>query len=101
EFATAVPEDEWPSERDRARMAQMLNESAKAVRDAVRGRLESGGDMDMHYDHPILLLQHMLWHEGYHHGQMKLALKLAGLAIPNAEAGPVTWGVWMRKKTAS
>jgi hypothetical protein len=34
--------------------------------------------MNLHYDHPILLLQHMLWHEGYHHGQMKLALKLAG-----------------------
>ena len=26
----------------------------------------------------ILLLQHMLWHEGYHHGQIKLALKVAG-----------------------
>jgi hypothetical protein len=29
---------------------------------------------------------------------MKLALKLAGRAMTNAEAGPVTWGVWMRKK---
>jgi hypothetical protein len=28
--------------------------------------------MNLHYDH--LLLQHMLWHEGYHHGQMKVAL---------------------------
>jgi uncharacterized damage-inducible protein DinB len=50
---------------------------AKAVRDAVKGRLEAGRDMNLHYDHPILLLQHMLWHEGYHHGQMKLALKVA------------------------
>ena len=57
----------------------MLNDSAKAVRDAVRSRVEAGRDMDLHYDHPILLLQHMLWHEGYHHGQMKLALKVAGL----------------------
>ena len=54
--------------------------------------------MEMHYDHPILLIQHMLWHEGYHHGQMKLALKLAGLAIPDEIAGPLTWGVWMRRK---
>jgi hypothetical protein len=30
-----------------------------------------------HYDHPILLLQHMLWHEGYHHGQISLALTAA------------------------
>jgi uncharacterized damage-inducible protein DinB len=49
-------------------------------------------------DHPILLLQHMLWHEGYHHGQMKLALKLAGRPMTDEEAGPVTWDVWMRKK---
>ena len=34
--------------------------------------------MDLHYDHPILFLQHMLCHEGYHHGQIKRALKLAG-----------------------
>ncbi len=39
----------------------------------------------------------MLWHEGYHHGQMKLALKIAGRVITNEDAGPITWGVWMRK----
>ena len=54
--------------------------------------------MDLHYDHPILLLQHMLWHEGYHHGQIKLALKVAGRPVTDEEAGPVTWDVWMRKK---
>jgi uncharacterized damage-inducible protein DinB len=97
EFAREVPDGEWVDERDRSRLAQMLNDSATAVRDAVRGRLETGRQMDRHYDHPILLLQHMLWHEGYHHGQIKLALKLAGRAIPNTEAGPLTWGVWMRK----
>ena len=84
-------------ERDRDRIAQMLNDSAKAVRDAVRGRVLAGRDMDLHYDHPILLLQHMLWHEGYHHGQIKLALKVAGHPISDSEAGPVTWDVWMRK----
>jgi hypothetical protein len=43
--------------------------------------------MDRHYDHPILMLQHMIWHEGYHHGQIKLALKLAGRAISDKQAG--------------
>jgi uncharacterized damage-inducible protein DinB len=98
EFATNLPEREWLVERDRGRIAQMLNDSAKAVRDAVRSRVEAGRDMDLHYDHPILLLQHMLWHEGYHHGQIKLALKIADRAIPDNEAGPITWRVWMRKK---
>jgi uncharacterized damage-inducible protein DinB len=98
EFARSLPEKEWMAERDRGRMAQMLNESARAVRDAVRDRVEGGRKMNLHYDHPILLLQHMLWHEGYHHGQMKLALKLAGRPFANEEAGPLTWQVWMRKK---
>ena len=100
EFARDLPKEEWVVEHDPVRIAQMLNDSAKAVRDAVKSRLESGRDLDLHYDHPILLLQHMLWHEGYHHGQMKLALKVAGRPMTDEEAGPVTWGVWMRKKQA-
>ena len=98
EFAKHVPEKEWAVERDSGRMAQMLNDSAKAVRDAVKSRVEAGLDMKLHYDHPILFLQHMVWHEGYHHGQIKLALKLAGHPISDDEVGPVTWGVWMNKK---
>jgi uncharacterized damage-inducible protein DinB len=98
EFARNLPEEEWVVERDPGRIAQMLNESAKVVRDAVKGRVEAGRDMNVHYDHPILLLQHMLWHEGYHHGQIKLALKVAGRPMTDKEAGPVTWGVWMRKR---
>jgi uncharacterized damage-inducible protein DinB len=97
EFARELPKEEWLAERDPGRIAAMLNDSAKAVRDAVKGRVEAGRDMNLHYDHPILLLQHMLWHEGYHHGQMKLALKLVGRPMTNEEAGPVTWGLWMRK----
>lgn len=97
EFAQNLPREEWVAERDRGHMAQMLNESAKAVRDAVKSRVEAGRDMDLHYNHPILLLQHMIWHEGYHHGQMKLALKMAGRPMTDKEAGPLTWGVWMRK----
>jgi uncharacterized damage-inducible protein DinB len=97
EFAKKLPEEEWAVERDPNRIAQMLNDSAKVVRDAVKNRVETGQAMDLHYDHPIFLLQHMLWHEGYHHGQIKLALKLAGRPLNNKEVGPLTWGVWMRK----
>jgi len=98
ELARDLPEEEWAVERDPGRIAEMLDDSAKAVRDAVKSRVEAGRNMDRHYDHPILLLQHMIWHEGYHHGQMKLALKIAGHPMTDKEAGPLTWGVWMRKK---
>ena len=98
EFARSVPQEEWVAEHDRGRLAQMLNDSARAVRDAVKDRVEGDRDMNLHYDHPILLLQHMLWHEGYHHGQMKLALKATGQAWTDEKAGPLTWQVWMRKR---
>ena len=83
--------------RDPGRIAAMLNDSAEAVREAVKGRVEPGRDIDLHYDHPVLLLQHMIWHEGYHHGQIKLALKLTGRPMTDDKAGPVTWRVWMNK----
>jgi hypothetical protein len=97
EFAPKLPEREWIAEPDPDRIAGMLNQSAKAVRDAVKGRFEAGRHMDVHYHHPILLLQHLLWHEGYHHGQIKLALKLNGCPIGDEQGGPLTWGIWMRK----
>ena len=100
EFAGNLPADEWVAEPDPDRIAQMLNDSAKTVRDAVKSRVEAGRDMDLHYDHSILFLQHMIWHEGYHHGQIKLALKVSGRPLADKEVGPVTWRVWMRKKSA-
>jgi uncharacterized damage-inducible protein DinB len=100
EFASDLPGEEWAAEPDTGRMAQLLNDSAKAVRDSVKSRA-AGRDMDLHYDHPILLLQHMIWHEGYHHGQIKLVLKLAGRPMTDEEAGPISWRIWMDKKTKS
>jgi uncharacterized damage-inducible protein DinB len=98
EFAIEVPKSEWTSGCDALRIAELLTASAEAVRNAVRGRVLAGRGLDLNYDHPILMLQLLLWHEGYHHGQIKLALKLAGRPISDDEAGPLTWGVWRRRK---
>jgi uncharacterized damage-inducible protein DinB len=97
QFGQALPKDEWRAEHDRDRIAEMLNESAAVVRSAVQGRLRAGREMDQHYDHPLLMLQHMIWHEGYHHGQIKLALKATGRPFDDKEIGRVTWDVWMEK----
>lgn len=91
------PGGEWEVERDTQQLEAWLVESARAVREAVRGRLEAGRPMDRHYDHPVLMLQHLIWHEGYHHGQIKLALKQVGRALDDAVVGPGTWDVWMEK----
>jgi uncharacterized damage-inducible protein DinB len=98
EFAGNVPEKEWVVELDPDRIARMLDESARRVRDAVKNRVETGRDLDLDYDHPILLIQLLIFHEAYHHGQIKLALKAAGLLVTDKEAGPITWDVWRRKK---
>ena len=97
--ALPVPTREWMGEENPERIAEELEKSAKAVREAVESRIRSGQAMKLHYDHPLLCLQHMIWHEGYHHGQIKLALKIAGRPLGNKEIGPVTWRVWMNKTT--
>jgi uncharacterized damage-inducible protein DinB len=97
EFAIQLPPREWINEGSTTRIADELDKSAKAVRDAVNGRIQQGRPMDVHYDHPLLYLQHMIWHEGYHHGQIKLALKIAGDPFDDEKIGPLTWGIWMDK----
>jgi uncharacterized damage-inducible protein DinB len=97
EFARPVPADEWANDDDPERLAALLDDSAAVVRDAVRGRLDAGQPLDRHFGHPVLLLQLLLWHDGYHHGQIKLALKISGLALGDDVAGPLTWDVWRRR----
>jgi uncharacterized damage-inducible protein DinB len=98
EFAGPVPEHEWAIESDPVRIAEMLNDSARRVREAVKSRIESGRNLDLNYDHPILLIQLLIFHESYHHGQIKLALKAAGRPVTDNQAGPLTWDIWRRKK---
>jgi uncharacterized damage-inducible protein DinB len=97
EFAAPLPEGEWRNVRDVERVAAMLDESARVLGEAVRGRVLAGKAMDRDYDHPVLLMQHFVWHEGYHHGQIKLALKAAGRPFDDEEIGRVTWDVWLDK----
>lgn len=94
EFAGEMPAEEWATERDADRIAQLLDESARRVREAVVGRMAAGRALDREFAHPIQMVQFLIFHEGYHHGQIKLALKAAGRPIPDADAGPITWRVW-------
>ncbi len=97
EFAGQPPPREWLNEANPDLIAEELERSAKAVRDAVQSLIRSGENMRLHYDHPLLYLQHMIWHEGYHHGQIKLALKLTGRPLEDEEIGPLTWDIWLDK----
>ena len=94
ETAVMVPAREWSHEPDGERIAEMLMESARLVRDAVVARIDADRPLDKDFSHPIQLLQFLTFHEGYHHGQIKLALKAAQRPITDAVAGPLTWGLW-------
>jgi uncharacterized damage-inducible protein DinB len=85
------------AERDPKRIAQALNEGAAAIAAAVKGRLEANQPMKGEhatYDHPVLLLAHMLWHEGYHVGQIKLALKTIGYVMSDEVEEKTIWSLW-------
>jgi len=97
-FAGEVPASEWVVDPDPGHIEALLTESARIVRAAVRSKVERGEAMDLHYDHPILLLQLLMFHEAYHHGQIKLAWKAAGTPISDDVAGPLTWDVWRQKQ---
>lgn len=99
EFAMGEPRD-WIPVRDPEQLAAGLEASAQALRNAVAACVERPQEMKVHYDHPVLFLGHMIWHEGYHHGQIKLALKIAGQPLENKAIGPLTWRVWMNKSGA-
>jgi hypothetical protein len=64
------------------------------VRNAIDARVRAGRQLDLDFDHPILLLQLLIFHESYHHGQIKLALKAAGCPVTDDQAGPLTWDIW-------
>lgn len=94
ECAGPVPKQEWAAEPDPRKIARMMNESWACVRDAVKGRVDAGRALDRDFVHPVQLVQFLIFHEGYHHGQIKLALKAAGHPMPDDDAGPLVWDVW-------
>lgn len=71
-----------------------LDRSAKAVRDAVAEGIEAGGAPAGGYDHPVIFLQHMVWHEGWHVGLLMLGLRVAGQEPPEEWEEPNVWGQW-------
>ncbi|MBZ9750222.1 DinB family protein [Deinococcus sp. HMF7604] len=101
DLPVTLPSEEWMDEENPERLAHSLMESAQLVGVAVQSRLKTGRAMDRHYDHPVLFIQHLLWHEGYHYGQIKLMLKWAGQPLADDVMGPQSWGLFMRKSVAA
>ncbi|MBS1718898.1 MAG: DinB family protein [Armatimonadetes bacterium] len=71
-----------------------LDKTAAAVREAVRRGLENGIEQFGWYDNPVLFLQHMIWHEGWHVGLIFLALRRAGQEPPQEWEEEKVWSEW-------
>ena len=86
-------EDQKPIE-DLDAMRSHLKASAATVRKAVADALEKGTEEQGGYDHPVMFLQHMVWHEGWHVGLIFLGLRLAGREPGEEWEEPNIWGLW-------
>jgi hypothetical protein len=94
ECAVTVPTLEWADDQSADTLIANLNASAICVRDAVIARIGKHQLLDRSFAHPIQLLHFLMFHDAYHHGQMKLALKANGHALDDEYVGVNIWDVW-------
>ena len=79
---------------DLAAIKASLQQSHRAIWDAMAAMLEANDQKVGGYDHPVLYLQHMIWHEGWHVGLILLALRLAGHEPAEMWQETNIWGHW-------
>lgn len=89
-----VSGDEYVPSMDLAEIRTRLAESESLVLSWVRSALESNEPAAAHYDHPVLYLQHMIWHEGWHFALLMLALRLAGHEPSEEWESEHVWDLW-------
>jgi uncharacterized damage-inducible protein DinB len=94
--SATLDKEETPLESLEA-IKDCLKASEVAVREAVKAAIEKGGPMaggNVVYDDPVLFLQHMVWHDGWHVGLIFLALRVNGQEPSGEWEEPNVWGQW-------
>jgi uncharacterized damage-inducible protein DinB len=98
ERGAALPEtfiDGWTTPiQDLDAIKASLKESAVAIREGMRELLKNGTGAVGGYDNPVLFLQHMVWHEGWHVGLIFLGLRLNGQEPLEEWEEAHVWGEW-------
>jgi uncharacterized damage-inducible protein DinB len=72
----------------------LLKESGPAVRESVKEALTNGVGQFGWYDNPVLYIQHLIWHEGWHVGLIFLGLRLGGQEPAEEWEETNVWGEW-------
>jgi uncharacterized damage-inducible protein DinB len=86
--------DKYVPIEDLDEIRRQLDVSAKAVRDTLEEAFTSGATKLGPYDHPVLFLQHMVWHEGWHVGLIRLGLVNAGKEPTDEWEEKNIWELW-------
>ncbi len=86
--------DDWVPVDDLGQIRDQLRVSGQAVKDCVEDAVAKGIQPLGGYDHPVLFLEHMVWHEGWHVGQMMLCLVNAGQEPSDEWEEANVWGLW-------
>lgn len=97
EFVTDFDEIADDSDLPLSELKMALDSSGKAVGAALASGLAAGGPMQggyVTYENPVLFVQHMIWHEGWHAGQIFLALRENGQEPTEDWEEANVWGVW-------
>lgn len=85
--------DDWVPISDISDIRRKLDQSGKLLAEKFEGAL-SGRLQLLQYENPVLFLQHMVWHEGYHYALIVLALRLAGHEPAEEWEEEHVWQVW-------
>ena len=83
---------------DLSQIKDCLELSGPAIRNAMADHLMRGTQAIGGYDHPVLFLQHIIWHEGWHIGLIFLALRLNGQEPSEEWSEENVWGLWRREE---
>jgi uncharacterized damage-inducible protein DinB len=87
--------DGWETPiQDLDQIKALLGQSGPAVGEALREAFASGVGQVGWYDHPVLFLHHLMWHEGWHVGLVFLALRRGGQEPPEEWEEENVWGLW-------
>src|SRR5262249_33442374 len=96
-LTSAYADKEGTPLADLEAIKRCLVASGGAVRNAVEEGIKKGGPLKGEhatYDNAVLLLQHMVWHDGWHIGLIFLSLRLNGQEPSEEWEEPNVWGQW-------
>ena len=82
----------------KAQLKKALRDSGKSVGTFLERALRGEAKPRMFGGQVVRWLAYLLEHESHHRGQMMLALKQAGLRLPERVAVDGLWGKWIRGK---